>query len=65
MAKEKKRRYSVDDYNGSISECLSAIEKDGYEPIGRFEKPLFREGKKGPEYVKQVIIYETVPKTEH
>lgn len=65
MTKQKKKRFSVEDYGGSISECLEAIKKEGYEPVGRFEKPLFKEGKDGPEYVKQVILFEAAAKTEH
>lgn len=61
----KKKRYSVEDYNGSITDCLDAMEKDGYEPISRFEKPVFKEGKQGPEYVRQAIYFEAVSKTEH
>lgn len=65
MTKPKKKRFSVEDYGGSISKCLDVIEKEGYEPVGRFEKPLFKEGKAGPEYVKQVILFEAVAKHEH
>lgn len=65
MSKLKKKQYSVDDYGGSIQNCLEVIEKEGYELVARFEKPLFREGKNGPEYVKQVIIFEATAKDEH
>ena len=64
MTKPKKKRFSVEDYNDSIAACLLAMEKEGYEPVGRFEKPVFREGKQGPEVVKQTIIFEGLAKSD-
>lgn len=65
MTKPKKKRFSVEDYNGSIDACLEAMDQEGYMPVSRFEKPLFREGKNGPEYLKQAILFEGVLKPEH
>ena len=65
MTKQKKREFSVEDYNGSVEACLEAMEKAGYTPVKRFEKPVFREGKEGPEPFKQLIVFEGIPKSEH
>ncbi|HET6872571.1 MAG TPA: NETI motif-containing protein [Sporolactobacillaceae bacterium] len=65
MTKQRKRMFSVEDYNGSVNACLEAMEKEGYTPVKRFEKPVFREGKDGPEPFKQQIVFEGVLKPEH
>lgn len=64
MSQPRKKRFSVEDY-GSIEACLQAMEKEGYMPVSRFEKPLFREGKNGPEYFKQAILFDGALKPEH
>ncbi len=61
----RKKRFSVDDYGGSIEACLNAMAKEGYVPVGRVEKPVFQEGKNGPEPVRQAIVFEGVEKDEH
>jgi hypothetical protein len=64
MTKPKKKEFVVEDYNGSVEACLEAMEKEGYTPVKRLEKPLFREGKQGPEPFKQHIVFEGALKPE-
>ncbi|MGP4074010.1 NETI motif-containing protein [Piscibacillus sp. B03] len=55
----KKKKYRVSDFK-SINACVDQIKKDGYMPIKRFEKPVFKETKGDPEPVRQEIIFEAV-----
>ena len=61
MSKKKKMKFEVMD-NETISECLDRMDREGYRPVRRMEKPIFAEGKKGRnvnyEPVKQQIIFE-------
>ncbi|WP_085521034.1 NETI motif-containing protein [Tuberibacillus sp. Marseille-P3662] len=57
MKKPNKKTFSVVDF-GSIDQCLQAMEAEGYRPVRRKEEPVFKEGKQGPEYVRQNIAYE-------
>lgn len=46
MSKDKKKRkYEVGE-NGSIDECLARMKADGYAPVRRMEKPIFKEIKR-------------------
>jgi hypothetical protein len=40
--KQKKLTYEVQDHE-TIDQCLDRIQKDGYLPIKRIEKPIFQE----------------------
>ncbi|RSD22522.1 NETI motif-containing protein [Mesobacillus subterraneus] len=42
---KKKRMYEVGE-NESIDECLNRMKKDGYAPVRRMEKPIFKEVEK-------------------
>ncbi|WP_449622546.1 NETI motif-containing protein [Robertmurraya sp. Marseille-Q9965] len=45
--------------NETIDECLARIQKEGYVPIKRIEKPIFQEKEKGTyEPVGRQIIFE-------
>ncbi|MGM8216019.1 NETI motif-containing protein [Bacillaceae bacterium W0354] len=57
----KKKKYRVSDFT-SIDACLEQIEKDGYTPVRRIEKPIFEE--KNGEYtpLRQDIIFEAIEK---
>lgn len=41
-----KKVYKVEE-GETLSQCLERIEKDGYTPVRRTEKPIFREVKEG------------------
>ena len=61
MAKPKKQRFELQD-NESISECLERMKREGYFPIKRTEKPIFKEVKDGSQTdyipVGRQIIFE-------
>ena len=43
MKKDKQKKvYEVQDHE-TISQCLERIQKEGYTPIRRMEKPIFQE----------------------
>lgn len=48
----------------TISECLDRIQKEGYTPVRRIEKPIFKEtivnGQKSYEPVASQVIFEVV-----
>lgn len=58
-----KKRFTVEE-NETINECLARMEEEGYRPIRRIEKPVFREEKKNGkiEYklFSQKIIFEAI-----
>lgn len=60
MAKPKKQRFELQE-NESINECLERMKREGYFPVKRTEKPIFKEVKSGnqTEYVpiaRQIIF---------
>jgi hypothetical protein len=52
--KQKKLTYEVQDHE-TIDQCLDRIQKDGYVPIKRIEKPIFQE-----KVENNQIIYEPI-----
>ncbi|CEG25399.1 NETI motif-containing protein [Bacillus sp. B-jedd] len=56
----KKIRFEVMD-NESIDECLERMKKEGYTPVRRIEKPIFKE--EGTEIIPvgRQIIFEAKP----
>ena len=60
MSKAKKM-FEVEE-NESISECLDRMKREGYEPVRRMEKPIFKEvkGNGKMDYVPagQKIVFE-------
>ena len=42
---KKKQMYEVGEHE-SIDECLNRMKKDGYAPVRRMEKPIFKEVEK-------------------
>ena len=58
---KKKKIYEVEE-NESINDCLDRIKKDGYVPVKRSEKPIFKEksnnGQVAYEPVGRKIIFE-------
>lgn len=59
----KKKKYRVSDFD-SIDACLIQIDKDGYRPVRRMEKPVFQQKDKNkqPVPLRQDIVFEAVPK---
>jgi 23S rRNA maturation mini-RNase III len=59
----KKKKFEVQE-NETIDQCLKRMDDEGYRPVKRMEKPVFKETKKGanPEYYRQVIVFEGVLK---
>ncbi|WP_050613872.1 NETI motif-containing protein [Bacillus testis] len=58
-----KKKFEVEE-NETIDMCLDRIKKEGYMPVRRMEKPVFREvkidGKVNYEPVAQKIVFEAV-----
>ncbi len=58
-----KKKFEVEE-SETIADCLERMEKEGYRPIRRMEKPIFKEQNSGStnEYipVRQQIIFEGV-----
>lgn len=55
----KKKKFQLEKHE-TIDECLKRMENEGYQPIRRIEKPFFKEGKNGPDYAGQTIIFEGI-----
>ncbi|HWJ76458.1 MAG TPA: NETI motif-containing protein [Niallia sp.] len=59
----KKKKFEVQE-DETISECLDRIKKEGYMPIKRMEKPIFKEvkinGQMSYEPISQQIVFEAV-----
>ena len=59
----KKKRFEVQ-INETINDCLERMKKEGYTPIKRMEKPVFKEirvnGQMSYEPVSQQIIFEAI-----
>lgn len=57
MTKPKKKKFIVD-INDSIEDGLKQMAEEGYTPVRRVEKPVFKEGKSGPEVMGRYITFE-------
>ena len=59
----KKKRFEVQ-INETINDCLERIKQEGYTPIKRMEKPVFKEikvnGQMSYEPISQQIIFEAI-----
>lgn len=69
MKKKRKLRFEVKDEE-TIEQCLKRMQNEGYKPVRRIEKPVFKvektKGKATYVPVKQQIIFEGVlTKDEH
>ncbi|GGE35704.1 NETI motif-containing protein [Pullulanibacillus camelliae] len=53
----KKKQFDVSDFE-SLNDCLNQMQEQGYRPVRRMEKPIFKEGEKGLEVARQSIIFE-------
>lgn len=65
MSKDKKKRMYEVGENEAIDECLNRMKKEGFAPVRRMEKPIFKEVKKGGsidyEPAGRQIIFEARP----
>jgi hypothetical protein len=64
MVRKKTKQFEVLE-NESIADCLERMKKEGYTPVRRIEKPVFKEarqknGEESFEYAKQVVKFEGV-----
>ncbi|MCM2676928.1 NETI motif-containing protein [Shouchella plakortidis] len=60
MAKKRKQQFTVAS-DESLAECLERMKKEGYRPVRRMEKPVFKEnGSKTPIISHQQVIFEGV-----
>ncbi|MEN0642604.1 NETI motif-containing protein [Alkalicoccobacillus gibsonii] len=60
MAKKRKQQFSVGTEE-SIADCLDRMKKEGYRPVRRMEKPVFKgNGSKTPVISHQQIIFEGI-----
>lgn len=61
---KKKRMYEVGEHE-SIDDCLNRMKKEGYAPVRRMEKPIFKEVEKNGamdyEPAGRQIIFEAKP----
>lgn len=60
--KKKKVRFELQE-NETVDECLTRMKKEGYVPVGKYEKPIFKEIRKEDgsifyQPVKQQVIFE-------
>jgi hypothetical protein len=55
----KKQKFEVQE-NESIEACLNRMKQQGYVPVRRTEKPIFREVKKGNETIYEPVGREIV-----
>lgn len=51
--KPTKKKFEVGE-NETIDDCLKRMKEEGYRPVKRMEKPIFKEEKKGGQ-VQQVV----------
>ncbi|MFC0469267.1 NETI motif-containing protein [Halalkalibacter kiskunsagensis] len=63
MAKKRKERFEVQE-SETIEECLKRMKAEGYQPVKRMEKPIFKEEtlnlKKEYVPIRQQIIFEGI-----
>jgi hypothetical protein len=55
--KPAKKTFVVEDHE-SLDEVLDRMKAEGYRPVMRVERPVFREGKNGPEVIGRRCIIE-------
>ncbi|WP_054709582.1 NETI motif-containing protein [Shouchella patagoniensis] len=62
--KPRKQTFEVGDHE-EIGDCLARMDREGYRPTRRMEKPVFeQQGKKEPVWLKQRIVFEGVLKED-
>lgn len=62
---KKKSKFEVGE-NETIEQCLNRMKNEGYTPIRRIEKPIFKEDGNEVIPIGKTIIFEAVPsESEH
>ncbi|RYL93384.1 NETI motif-containing protein [Sporolactobacillus sp. THM7-4] len=56
-ARPLKKTFTVGE-NETIDSCIERMRKEGYTPVKRVERPIFREGKTGPECIGSHCVLE-------
>ncbi|MDQ0208461.1 NETI motif-containing protein [Alkalicoccobacillus murimartini] len=60
MAKKRKQQFTVGT-DESLADCLERMKSEGYRPVRRMEKPVFKEdGSKTPVISHQQVIFEGI-----
>lgn len=60
LAKKRKQQFTVEP-NESLADCLERMKAEGYRPVRRIEKPVFKEsGSKEPVISHQQILFEGI-----
>jgi hypothetical protein len=59
MTKPKKAIFEVEE-NETLNDCLERMEKEGYTPVKRTEKPVFQEIKQAGEVTYEPIARKIV-----
>lgn len=56
-----KKRFEVQE-NETITDCLDRMKNEGYTPVRRIERPVFKKTEKGGkvEHAKQKVVFEAV-----
>lgn len=49
-----KKKFEVEEYE-TINDCLERMKKEGYVPVRRIEKPIFKEVKQNGESVYEPV----------
>ncbi|WP_037582159.1 NETI motif-containing protein [Sporolactobacillus terrae] len=52
-----KKKFIVGDHE-TLTQCLERMKREGYAPVRRTEKPIFRETSKGPACIGSQCILE-------
>lgn len=42
----------------TVDDCLARMKKEGYDPVMRTQRPIFREGASGPEVAGRYCVIE-------
>ena len=60
MAKKRKQQFNVEP-GESVANCLDRMKAEGYRPVRRIEKPVFKESEsKTPVISHQQILFEGI-----
>ncbi|TGA96644.1 NETI motif-containing protein [Sporolactobacillus shoreae] len=58
QARQSAKKAFIVGENETIDACLDRMKKEGYQPIMRTSRPIFREGKSGPEVIGRHCVIE-------
>ena len=57
MSQKRKKKFKVED-NESLEDCLARMKEEGYTPVRRMEKPVFKEENGETVVSHQEIVFE-------